>query len=69
MVCLGLEPRVTEWKPHTNPLSYGGTPTYLGSVTYTAIFVYRTDEDPVQERCTKLITQFLRKRIKPRLAD
>ena len=27
MVCLGLEPRVAEWKAQTNPLSYGGTPS------------------------------------------
>ena len=26
MVCLGLEPVVTGWKPQINPLSYGGTP-------------------------------------------
>ena len=26
MVFLGLEPGVTRWKVHTNPLSYGGTP-------------------------------------------
>ena len=27
-MCLGLEPRVVEWKAQTNPLSYGGTPSY-----------------------------------------
>ena len=33
MVCLGLEPRVAGWKAHRNPLSYGGTPIFLFSVS------------------------------------
>ena len=28
MVCLALEPGAAGWKAQTNPLSYGGTPTY-----------------------------------------
>ena len=27
MVCLGFKPGTAQWKAHTNPLSYGGTPT------------------------------------------
>ena len=29
MVCLGLEPGAAGWKMQTNPLSYGGTPTFF----------------------------------------
>ena len=29
MVCLGLEPRAAGWKVQTNPLSYGGIPSYF----------------------------------------
>ena len=28
MVCLGLEPGAAGWKAQTNPLSYGGTPSF-----------------------------------------
>ena len=28
MVCLGFEPGVAGWKVQTNPLNYGGTPTF-----------------------------------------
>ena len=27
MMCMGLEPGVTDWKVLMNPLSYGGTPS------------------------------------------
>ena len=33
-VCLGLKPRAAGWKAHTNPLSYGGTPTSIDIVPY-----------------------------------
>ena len=29
MVCLGLEPGVAGWKVQTNPLCYGGTPSFV----------------------------------------
>ena len=32
MVCLGLEPKVAVWKAETNPLSYGGTPSFYLNV-------------------------------------
>ena len=37
MVCLGLEPRVAEWKVQRNPLSYWGTthPVTYPSVTFS----------------------------------
>ena len=29
MVCMGFEPRVAGWKAQTNPLSYGGNPSFI----------------------------------------
>ena len=31
MVCLGLEPGVTEWNAQTNPLSYGCIQSFLAT--------------------------------------
>ena len=29
MICLGLKPEAAGWKAQTNPLSYGGTQTFV----------------------------------------
>ena len=34
MGCLGVEPGAAGWKVQTNPLSYGGTPNYLLSLSW-----------------------------------
>ena len=40
MVCLGLEPGAAGWKAQTNPLSYGGTPKSLDSLSLQLAFKY-----------------------------
>ena len=41
MVCLGFEPGAAGWKARTNPLSYGGTPSFLNCLSFrpTMLFI------------------------------
>ena len=50
MVWLRLEPGVAEWKAQTNPLSYGGAPSYIRFCWTTGLMMTKstkTGNDPV----------------------